>query len=62
MELLKRHNVNLLIASDCCQGVITRHRKTLNGDEKSVLDYVIVCDGLLNHFQKMIIDEERLIH
>ena len=60
MELLKRHNLNLLNASDSCQGVITRHRKTLNGDEKSVLDYVIICGGLLNHFQKMIIDEDRL--
>ena len=60
LELLDRHNLHLLNSSEHCEGVITRYRKTVNGEEISVLDYVIVCGGLFSHFTKMFIDEVRL--
>ena len=60
LELLKRQNLYLLNGSENCKGVITRYRKTVNGEEKAVLDYVIVCGGLFSHFIKMFIDEERM--
>ena len=60
MEMLKRQNLSLLNGSDQCKGTITRHRKTINGEEKSILDYILVCQGLLGHFVEMFIDEERL--
>ena len=41
------------------QKTITRQRKTRNKVEKSVLDYIIVCDVLKNYFESMSIDENR---
>ena len=46
-------------STDLCEGVITRFRKTVNGSEKSVLDYFIVCKQLLKLITKLVIDEER---
>ena len=39
---------------------IRRHRKTINGEEKSILDYILFCDSLLEYFHEMLIDDERL--
>ena len=60
MELLCRQNLHLLNSSDKWNGVITRCRQTINGVEKSVLDYVIVCGGLYGYFLEMSIDDSRL--
>ena len=60
LELIERQNLSVLNASDLCQGVITRHRTTVIGEEKSVIDYIIVCDFLLNYLEKMLIDEKRM--
>ena len=60
IDLLHRQNLHLLNLSDRCQGTITRHRETIHGVEKSILDYVIVCPGLYSHFVEMVIDEGRL--
>ena len=43
-----------------CKGVITRYRKTVNSEEKSVLDYFIVCKRFYNLVKSMIVDEERI--
>lgn len=59
MEHFQRQNLTCLNAHELCQGSITRHRKTVLGDEKAILDFVIVCDQLVAHFQRMIIDEKR---
>ena len=59
LELIERQKLSILNANDLCEGVITRHRKTILVEEKSVIDYIIVCDFLLEHFQRMIIDDER---
>ena len=58
--LIERQNLSILNTSELCEGVITRHRKTINGDEKSVIDYIIVCDFLLQYLERMIIDEPRI--
>ena len=60
MGMLDRQNLFLLNASELCQGKITRHRITQHGEEKSILDYVIVCETLLKMLLKMFIDEERI--
>ena len=49
----------VLNASKDCQGVISRHRKTVQGDEMPVLDYIVVCDRLKEYFSFMTIDEKR---
>ena len=59
LGIIERQNLSILNASDLCEGTITRHRKTVIGEEKSVIDYIIVCDFLLNYLEQMYIDEPR---
>ena len=58
--LCSRQNLEILNKSNACKGLITRHRITQNKEEKSVLDYILVCDILSNYFRSMLIDEERI--
>ena len=44
---------------EICEGTITRERKTVNGVEKSVLDFFIVCSRIVNTVKKMKIDEAK---
>ena len=48
--LARNSQLSVANALDQCEGVITRYRKTINGEEKSVLDFFVFCDkvkGLL---------------
>ena len=58
-EMANRQNLHILNTDELCMGAITRHRKTIAGEEKSIIDYILVCDGLRTHFEYMIIDEDR---
>ena len=59
LEIVRRQNLSILNINDLCQGLITRHRKTVLGDEKSIIDYILVCDFLLNYVDQMKIDDKR---
>ena len=59
IEMLRRQNLFVLNADDKCSGTITRHRKTIHGEENSVIDYIVVCDKLNSLLAKMIVDDER---
>ena len=59
-ELIRRQNLAVLNANDLCKMIITRHRTTVLGEEKSVIDYIIVCDFLLSYLEKMLVDENRM--
>ena len=56
LNLLKRHNLTVANASEKCTGIITRHRTTVEREERSVLDYLIFCDKILPFFVSMAID------
>ena len=58
-EIISRQHLIVVNATEKCQGVITRYKKTINGEEKSVIDYFIVCQELFQNVVKMNIDEER---
>ena len=58
-DLLFRQKLFCLNAHQLCEGLITRHRKTKLGDEKAILDYVIMCKGLAGYVERMVIDEKR---
>ena len=45
---------------EICKGVVTRYRKTVNSEEKSVLDYFIVCKRFYKIIKSMTVDEERI--
>ena len=59
-SLLQRNNLTVVNSLELCDGIITRHRKTKSGEEKSVLDYFIVSDGLCEYVSNMMIDERRV--
>ena len=42
-----------------CTGLITRERHTVNGVEKSVIDFVMVSQDLVKDIGRMMIDDER---
>ena len=58
-DIIERQNLICLNRHEKCSGSITRHRKTILGDEKSIIDFIIVCDQLATFLHKMIIDEKR---
>jgi hypothetical protein len=58
--MAKNQNLHILNTNPLCTGVTTRHRKTVSGEEKSVIDFILVCDGLKAHFEYMVIDEDRI--
>ena len=49
----------LVNSLDICQGLITRRRKTVRGNEESVLDVFIVCKKILPFVKRMIVDEDQ---
>ena len=60
IDLTTRQNLTICNSLNHCQGVITRERETIAGSEKSVLDYVLVCDRLKDSVDRMFIDENRM--
>ena len=59
-DLLQRQNLTCLNSHELCEGTITRHRKTILGDEKAVLDFMIACDQLTPYLERMVVDEKRV--
>jgi hypothetical protein len=47
--------------NDKCFGVITRYRKTINGIDESIIDFLIVCRRFFNLINRLEIDEVRLV-
>ena len=59
-EIIKRHA--LIVVNGIqgkCTGLITRERRTVQGVEKSVIDFVIVSRDLEKHIEYMHIDDQR---
>ena len=57
---LKRNNLFVVNSLSLCEGVITRTRTLKTGkEEKSILDFFVVCSKVLPFITKMVIDEER---
>ena len=58
--IVKRNN--LVVANglnDRCTGLITRSRTTVNSEEESIIDFVIVSDDMREFVSELIIDEEK---
>ena len=58
-EVINDNDLVVVNGTSVCEGVITRHRQTVNGIEESVLDYFIVCRSFFNLIIKMTVDQER---
>ena len=59
-EFLER-NAHLTVVNSLsiCEGLITRRRKTTICEEKSIIDFFVVCNIARSFISKMIIDEDR---
>ena len=58
-ELVLRSGLFIVNMDDKCSGSITRHRQTIHGNEKSIIDFLIICENMKTTFEQMKIDEER---
>ena len=58
--LMRNSNLTILNAESLCKGLITRSRKVNGVTEKSVLDYVIVCEKVRPFVTQFTIDEEKM--
>ena len=56
--ILARNGLVVCNGSDLCSGLITRSRTTVNGEERSVIDFLIVCEKLFAYMTEMKVDEE----
>ena len=59
MEIVNRNNLIVVNSTSKCSGIITRIRKTSISEEKSVLDYFIVCESFFTLISRMEVDENR---
>ena len=59
-QFLERNsNLNVVNALPICEGLITRNRLKNGIEERSVLDFFVVCSRILPFVSKMIIDEDK---
>ena len=56
--LERNPEITVINSLDLCQGLITRYRKTVNGEEKAVLDFFLCCDKLRPYLVKLKIDDK----
>ena len=59
LDIVDRQNLTIANTLELCKGVITRERVTLNKVEKSVIDYIVVCEEMKKYLEEMIIDDDR---
>ena len=57
--ILVRNSLIVCNGTDLCSGLLTRTRVKVNGEEKSVIDFLIVCEKLFSYMSEMKIDEEK---
>ena len=55
--VIERNDLIVGNATQLCHGLITRTRTTVVGVEKSVIDYLVVCEELFSHMIEMTVDE-----
>ena len=55
MKMVKKHNLRIVNAEECCNGVWTR----VQGEQKSVIDYMIVFEDDMNLVKSMEVDEAK---
>ena len=59
MEVVNRNSLIVVNSTSKCFGTITRLRKTKHSDEKSAIDFFIVCQRFFKLIISLEIDEER---
>ena len=60
LEMVRRQNLTIGNSLDKCKGLITRERKTVEKTEKSVIDFIILCEDLKEYLEQIVIDDGRV--
>lgn len=60
LDMFERQNLVIANTLEMCDGTITRERIVENKAEKSAIDYIVMCEELLEHLIEMSIDESRI--
>ena len=58
-DFLKSNNLTVVNGLKLCKGLFTRVRKCKNIEEKSILDFFVVCNKVLLYVTNMAVDEEK---
>ena len=58
-SVVEENDLVVVNGTEISTGLITRYRKTVNSEEKSIIDFFIVCRRLFLHVVKLEIDEKR---
>ena len=56
--LMKNPHLTVVNALPCCEGLYTRVKRTKKGEQKTVIDFFVVCNQILPLITKMTIDEK----
>ena len=60
IDVVERQKLVIVNTMELCKGVITRERITATNTERSVIDYIIICEDMKKFLEEMIIDEDRV--
>jgi hypothetical protein len=60
LEMLEGQNLTILNSLGICRGCITRERKFENKMERSIIDYIVVCENMLEYVLEISIDDARI--
>ena len=60
LEMTRRQNLTIGNTLSKCKGLITRERKTVDKTERSVIDFILICEDLKEYLEQITIDDERV--
>ena len=60
IDIVERQSLTIANSLNRCEGKITREQKTSRKLERSIIDYIIVCEKMACQIKKMKIDDERV--
>ena len=56
VDIITRQNLYIANSSELCTGLITRERVMEGKEEKSIIDFIVVCEKMKMFLELMIID------
>ena len=60
IDMIERHNLKIANAEEMCKGLITRERVVEKKTEKSIIDYILMCEKMQKYLKEMRIDDDRI--
>ena len=58
IDMIERHNLKIANAEEMCKGLITRERVVEKKTEKSIIDYILMCEKMQKYLKEILIDDD----